>query len=250
VVPDEGGIDVSAVALPISGDRADLAAYVSAANAYPKQIAPAKTRTIYRQVTKRCFDALLSGLLILLLSPIFVAIAVGIYLADGRPIFFLQSRIGRRGRPFLLIKFRTMVRDAEAELENWKHKNPGLWHQYRSNNFKISNDPRLHCIGGFLRRYSLDELPQLWNVFVGEMSLVGPRPLLSKELPFYDADVRLYQSVRPGITGIWQVSGRSATTFSERARMDAAYVTNFTFASDCRLLLRTVPCVLTGRGAY
>lgn len=210
----------------------------------------AASGNIYKGGWKRCFDVVGASVLLLLFAPILLFVACIIVLVDGFPILFIQPRVGRGLNTFPLIKFRTMVRDAEAALSRWKANNPTLWQNYVSNNFKITNDPRLIRRAKFMRRFSIDELPQLWNVLRGDMSLVGPRPLLANELPYYTDDIRLYASMRPGITGLWQVSGRSETTFLERATLDRNYVQNVTLLGDCKLLLRTIPCVFSGNGAF
>jgi len=187
---------------------------------------------------------------IVLFFPFMAFVAVGIAWSDGFPILFTQERVGRNFRTFKMLKFRTMKRNAEVTLQEWKSDDDPLWHRYVSNNFKLPHDPRTLPFGTFLRRYSLDELPQLWNVLRGDMSLVGPRPLLRCELPEYDCEKNVYGCVRPGITGLWQVSGRSSTRFSDRASLDQVYVANLSFLGDCKILLRTVPTCLTGIGAY
>ena len=142
-----------------------------------------------------------------------------------------------------------MVVDAEAQLARWEDENPVLLARYRGENFKLPNDPRTTRIGCWLRRKSLDELPQLLNVLLGHMSLVGPRPLLRRELPDYGAVITLYERVRPGITGLWQISGRNDTTYARRVELDRWYVKNWTIGQDIAILARTIPAVLSGRGA-
>ncbi|MBU2806133.1 undecaprenyl-phosphate galactose phosphotransferase WbaP [Acidithiobacillus ferridurans] len=198
---------------------------------------------------KRAFDLLVASLLVLLLSPLMLFIAWRIRAEDGGPVFFVQPREGRSGRSFPCLKFRSMVVDAEARLHEHLAKNPEHEREYKRN-FKLRNDPRVTRIGRFLRRSSLDELPQLFNVLRGEMSLVGPRPLLAQELERYGDSLRLYQKVRPGITGLWQVSGRSETTFVERANLDTWYVKNWSLWYDIVILLRTVKVVFRREGAY
>ena len=187
---------------------------------------------------------------LLLLSPVFLALAWMIRREDGGPVFFVQNRVGRNGEDFACWKFRSMVTDAEAQLARWGADNPGLLEKYRQSNFKLAEDPRLTRIGRWMRRKSLDELPQLFNVLLGEMSLVGPRPLLRRELPDYGAAISLYERVRPGITGMWQVSGRSHTTFADRISYDEWYIKNWTLWYDVVILLRTVWVLLRGEGAY
>ncbi|MCY0873193.1 MAG: exopolysaccharide biosynthesis polyprenyl glycosylphosphotransferase, partial [Acidithiobacillus caldus] len=196
------------------------------------------------RLIKRSFDLIGSLLLILLLSPVFVAIAWRIRKEDGGPVFFRQTRVGRDGKSFGCLKFRSMVPDAEARLQRYLAENPAIAQEYQRN-FKLRDDPRVTRIGRFLRRSSLDELPQLFNVLLGDMSLVGPRPVTAKELMEYYGEVSpVYQSVPPGITGLWQVSGRSDTSYSQRVYLDAWYVKNWTLWYDIVILLRTVRVVL------
>jgi undecaprenyl-phosphate galactose phosphotransferase len=165
-------------------------------------------------------------------------------------VFFHQNRVGRGGRDFICWKFRTMVVDAEAQMERWETENPVLLAAYQESNFKLQADPRLTRIGVWMRRNSLDELPQLINVLRGEMSLVGPRPLLRRELEDYGAVISLYERVRPGITGLWQISGRSHTTFAERVSYDEWYIKNWTVWYDIVIMLQTVWVLLRGGDAY
>ncbi|MHB8210549.1 MAG: undecaprenyl-phosphate galactose phosphotransferase WbaP [Acidithiobacillus sp.] len=201
------------------------------------------------RVTKRLFDLVAASLLVVILSPLLLYIAWRIRREDGGPVFFIQGRVGRRGRQFGCLKFRSMVMDAEDRLKQYLHSHPDLAAEYERN-FKIRDDPRVTRIGKLLRRGSLDELPQLFNVLRGDMSLVGPRPLLERELDRYGENICLYRLVHPGITGLWQVSGRSETTFDERAHLDAWYVKNWTLWYDIVILLRTVKVVLRRDGAY
>ena len=207
-------------------------------------------RNRYGRFLKRGIDIVGAAVGVVLFLPVMAFVAVAIAWSDGFPVLFTQERVGRDFRPFKMLKFRTMKRNAEAMLQEWKADDHPLWRGYVSNNFKLPHDPRTMPFGTFLRRYSLDELPQLWNVLRGDMSLVGPRPLLRRELPEYACDVNVFGCVRPGITGLWQISGRSSTNFSDRARLDRDYVVNLSFLGDCRILLRTVPICLTGLGAY
>lgn len=200
------------------------------------------------QSGKRVFDFIAA----LLLAP-FVAVAVLflaalIFAVDGQPAFFGQMRVGRGGRLFRCWKLRTMVRDAEARLASVLESDPAAaeeWVLYQ----KLRNDPRVTPLGRFLRKTSLDELPQLWNVLRGEMSLVGPRPIVTDEIARYGSDISFYCAVRPGVTGLWQVSGRSGTSYEERVAMDRRYVEERTLGGDVALIARTVMAVLTRRGA-
>jgi lipopolysaccharide/colanic/teichoic acid biosynthesis glycosyltransferase len=172
------------------------------------------------------------------------AVAVLVRVLDGPPVLFRQRRVGRHGRPFTLLKFRTMVPDAEARRAELTDRN-----EADGPLFKIRDDPRTTPLGRLLRRTSIDELPQLWNVLRGDMSLVGPRPALPEEVAAWPADLHRRLDVRPGITGPWQVAGRSASSFEDYRRHDLAYVDGRTLWGDLALLARTVPAVLRGRGA-
>jgi undecaprenyl-phosphate galactose phosphotransferase len=201
------------------------------------------------RILKRFIDILGATALLLLLSPLLVAVAVRVWLENGGPVFFVQPRVGRNGRVFPFIKFRSMVVDAEAALNNWRLSHPELWQQYRANNFKLADDPRVTRVGRWIRRTSIDELPQLWNVLRGDMSLIGPRPLLEREVPEYGESISIYNAVRPGMSGLWQINGRSNTTFEQRIAMDRWYVRNWSLWYDLVILVRTVRVVLKGEGA-
>ncbi len=195
---------------------------------------------------KRSLDALLSGLALLGLLPLFGLIAALIKLEDGGPILFWQTRVGKHGRRFRFPKFRSMVVDAEAHLEAIHARN-----QHGATiTFKMQDDPRITRIGKVLRRFSMDELPQLWCVLRGEMSLVGPRPALPKEVARYDLAARRRLNAIPGLTCIWQVSGRSNLAFPIQCEMDIAYIRRQSLRYDIELLARTIPAVVSGKGAY
>ncbi len=196
---------------------------------------------------KRALDVVVSTLGLVLLSPVFVAIAAAVRLSSSGPTFFLQTRVGLGGKAFKITKFRSMVHDAEALREDLAPKS--LYPDPRL--FKVKDDPRMTRLGGFLRRTSLDELPQLWNVFRGNMSLVGPRPPLPSEVDLYEDHHYTRFDVKPGITGPWQVSGRnSITDFEEVIRLETDYIRGWTIWKDLGILLRTVPVVLKMRGAH
>lgn len=199
---------------------------------------------------KRACDIVGASLLLLLLSPFLIAVAIMIRRENGGPVIFSQPRVGYDGHQFRFLKFRSMVVNADAVLENWKNAHPELWERYCANNFKLADDPRVTKIGRFIRRTSIDELPQLWNVLRGDMSLVGPRPLLPRELGEYGESIDIYGNVRPGITGLWQISGRSTTTFEQRIAMDRWYIRNWSLWYDLVILIRTVRVVLRSDGAY
>jgi undecaprenyl-phosphate galactose phosphotransferase len=203
-----------------------------------------------QRIFKRSLDIIGAVILTLLLSPVFAVFAFLIWNEDRGPVFFRQMRVGRWGRDFTCWKFRTMVVDAEDQMARWQTENPVLLARYCESNFKLQADPRVTRIGQWMRRNSLDELPQLFNVLLGDMSLVGPRPLLRRELEDYGAVISLYERVRPGITGLWQISGRSHTTFAERVSYDEWYIKNWTVWYDLVILLQTVWVLLRGQGAY
>jgi len=201
------------------------------------------------QVAKRLLDLVLVGALGTIFLPLGLLIGMPLALERQGPIFFGHMRLGRNGEPFAAWKFRTMVRDADAILERALKRDPRLQEEW-SRNQKLKHDPRLTRVGRMLRRLSLDELPQLWNVLKGEMSLVGPRPIVEGEVAKYGESVDLYFQVRPGLTGLWQVSGRSDLSYEERVRLDTYYVRNWSVWLDLVILLRTGLAVLSGRGAY
>ena len=194
---------------------------------------------------KRLFDLVAATMALLVLSPLLLVVALIVKLQDGGPVFFRQARVGRTGQPFGMIKFRSMVMDAEARLAELAELNEsdGVL-------FKIREDPRITRVGRFLRRYSVDELPQLINVLRGEMSLVGPRPPLPAEVDRYALDVHRRLLVRPGLTGLWQVSGRSGLSWDESVRLDLYYVDNWSMMSDLVIVAKTVKAVLGKSGAY
>lgn len=200
------------------------------------------------RLTKRFFDVVLASVGLIVLAPIFLAIGVAIR-RSGRQVFYGHERIGRAGRRFACYKFRTMVPDAAAILARLLASDPQARAEWERD-FKLRKDPRITRIGRFLRHTSLDELPQLWNVLRGEMSLVGPRPVLAEELERYGEDRSYYLQVRPGITGIWQISGRNDASYSDRVALDAWYVRNWSLWYDIAILLRTVSVVLGRKGAY
>lgn len=200
-----------------------------------------------KQFTKRAFDIVASSALIVVLSPILALIAITVRLTSTGPVFFRQERVGINGSRFEMLKFRSMVTNAEELLEQLRLKQ-----QDKGNSvlFKMEDDPRVTAAGRILRRYSLDELPQLFNVFGGSMSLVGPRPPLQREVNQYDRHVHRRFLVKPGITGLWQVSGRSNLSWEDTVRLDLFYVENWSITGDIAILWRTGKAVLARDGAY
>ncbi len=196
---------------------------------------------------KRTCDVLVSGCALICFSPLFLLIAILIILEDPEgPVFFVQKRVGKWGREFDFPKFRSMVADAEK----LKDKLLSQSHHRDSVTFKMKRDPRVTRIGRLLRRTSLDELPQLWCVFIGDMSLVGPRPPVPREVALYTIQDRRRLEIKPGLTCIWQVSGRGDIAFKEQVQLDEQYIQSQSIWLDIKLLLMTVPAVVTGKGAY
>jgi exopolysaccharide biosynthesis polyprenyl glycosylphosphotransferase len=197
------------------------------------------------EIGKRSLDIVLSSLALVLLSPVFLLIAICIKLEDWGPVFFVQTRVGRFGREFRMYKFRSMCRDAEKKLKDLLAKN-----QHTDGvTFKLKDDPRITRVGRWLRKVSLDELPQFFNVLVGDMSLVGPRPPVPREVALYSLADRRRLAVKPGITCLWQISGRSEIDFSGQVQLDVKYIESQRLATDVHILLKTVPAVISGRGA-
>jgi exopolysaccharide biosynthesis polyprenyl glycosylphosphotransferase len=202
------------------------------------------TRGGWRAWAKRTFDVVGAGIGLILLAPVLLVVAIAVKLDSKGPVLFRQIRVGRDSEPFSVLKVRTMVVDAEARLADLRALN-----EADGPLFKMANDPRITRVGRFLRVTSLDELPQLWNVLRGDMSLVGPRPALPHETEEWDALLAHRLRVKPGITGMWQVSGRSDTTFEDYTRLDLYYVDNWSLATDLAILAKTVPVVLLRQGA-
>ena len=195
---------------------------------------------------KRTLDLLLSGAALILCSPLFLLIAILVKLEDGGSVFFAQRRVGQFGREFRMYKVRSMCLDAEQRLKELLAQN-----QHKDGvTFKIKDDPRITHVGRWLRKFSLDELPQLYNVLIGDMSLVGPRPPVPSEVSKYSLAHRRRLAIKPGITCIWQISGRAEIDFSGQVQLDVDYIENVSLWTDMKILVRTVPAVLSGKGAY
>ena len=197
-------------------------------------------------VVKRALDLVVSALGMILLAPVFLAIAIAVKLSSPGPVFFSQVRVGRYGRHFNFYKFRSMRQDAEALKDGLKKQNESKDGVI----FKMKDDPRITKVGRFLRRTSLDELPQLWNVFIGDMSLVGPRPPVPSEVQEYTLEDRKRLDVIPGITCLWQIKGRSEIPFHEQVRLDKEYILAPGIWKDIVILLKTIPAIIGGKGAY
>lgn len=199
------------------------------------------------RLIKGVMDVTFAGLLLVMAIPVFLAIMAASWL-EGGPVFFAHRRIGAGGRPFGCLKFRTMMVDCDHVLEAALAGSPALAQEWEASR-KLVLDPRVTRLGKFLRSTSLDELPQLINVLRREMSLVGPRPIVESEVGLYGEDIAHYYAVRPGLTGLWQVSGRSGTTYARRVQLDVWYVNNWTIRYDLSVLLKTIPVVLRRQGA-
>ena len=202
--------------------------------------------SLYEQAGKRAFDFVVSLLLLLLFAPLIVVLMVTVAVTSGFPVFYSGVRMGKDGRTFRIWKLRTMVPDAESLIERWKQKGTQEGIVYLQS-YKLRRDPRVTRLGRILRKTSLDELPQLWNVLRGDMSLVGPRPIVEAELEKYGDDATAFLSVRPGITGLWQVRGRNDIDYPARADVELEYIRRFSWRLDAAVLLRTVPVLLVKR---
>ncbi|MEV4311885.1 sugar transferase [Actinocrispum sp. NPDC049592] len=232
---------VAPVLMEIAGPRL----HVTGVLGMPLLMLSAPVFTGARRVVKEIVDRVGGAVLLALLSPFLLALALAIKLNDRGPVFYRQRRIGKDGKAFTMIKFRSMVSDAEAQRIGLLAMNEGAGPL-----FKVRKDPRVTRIGAILRRYSLDELPQLFNVVGGSMSLVGPRPPLPEETERYGPDARRRLLVKPGLTGLWQVSGRSDLPWEESVRLDLRYVEDWSLALDAVILWKTVRAVVKGQGAY
>jgi Undecaprenyl-phosphate galactose phosphotransferase WbaP len=210
---------------------------------------PQRLSFLTPKVMKRCLDICVSSFLLLMLLPLFLLICAAIKATSRGPVFFGHLRYGRDGKAFRALKFRTMVTNAEAILEEHLQRHPELKREWQRDH-KLKNDPRITRVGRWLRRYSLDELPQLVNIFTGHMSLVGPRPIVHSEIARYSTSYDLYTRVTPGLTGLWQVSGRNNTTYTERVAFDEYYIRNWSIWMDVYILTRTFQAVFLADGAY
>lgn len=198
-------------------------------------------------VSKRIFDVVSCGIGMIILLPIYVLVAIAIKVEDPKGnVFYSHSRIGKGGKKIPVYKFRSMYSNSDELFDQFTDEQKAEFEEFQ----KLKDDPRVTKVGRFIRKSSLDELPQLLNVIKGEMSVVGPRPIVEKELDRYGENKDAYLSVLPGLTGIWQAYGRSDTTYDERVRMDTYYAANRTFILDLKIIFSTIISVITGRGAY
>jgi exopolysaccharide production protein ExoY len=198
---------------------------------------------------KRAFDVLVALAALCIAAPVMIATSIAIKMLDGGPIFFVQNRIGFAGRSFPCLKFRTMEVGAEDKLKQYLLAHDWAAAEWNSSR-KLKRDPRITLIGNALRRTSIDELPQLFNVLIGHMSMVGPRPVVADEIQYYGGDAQAYFSTRPGLTGEWQTSGRSDLSYPERVQLDCRYCSRWSFSKDLFIMLKTLPILVMRRGSY
>lgn len=231
-----------ATVFPVFGSQAVSLGGVSGVEMVNQRVMP------LLRIEKWFLDKSLASLAFLLLSPLFVILPILTKLTSKGPVFYRQTRLGMQGRPIRIWKFRTMYADADKRLEELLASDPILKGEFEAS-FKLKRDPRVTLLGKFLRRTSLDEIPQLFNVFAGDMALVGPRPIVEKEVSYYGESYEIFSSVQPGITGLWQASGRSDTDYARRVALDVQYVLNWSPWMDIWILVRTVFAVLFMRGA-
>ncbi|NUQ73229.1 MAG: sugar transferase [Polyangiaceae bacterium] len=196
---------------------------------------------------RRAIDIAASLIALILLSPVFLVAAIAIKATSRGPILFKQERVGQWGRRFAMLKLRTMVTNAEAKKTELQAAVNGALDGVR---FKIKNDPRITPVGRILRKFSIDELPQLWNVLVGDMTLIGPRPPVWREVALYDPRALRRLEVKPGLTCLWQISGRSDLSFEQQVDLDIQYIDKTQPVDEVKILVRTIPAVLSGKGAY
>jgi exopolysaccharide production protein ExoY len=196
-----------------------------------------------QKTLKRVIDVVGALIFFVAFGPLYIAVALSVWLSGSGPVYYRQTRLGRNGKPFYVYKFRSMVANADRVLEEFLSKNAAArveWDNFQ----KLDNDPRIIPIGKFIRRFSLDELPQFWNVLRGDMSLVGPRPCMESQCNLYGDAWTQYTAVRPGLTGLWQVSGRNNLTFAQRVALDKEYVTCWSLVLDGKILLKTFRAVM------
>lgn len=231
--------------------RSDDSSTAFAADQVGRAVSPTVSRmpprplSVGQRVLKRSFDIAGALTFFVLFAPLFLAIALGVGLTSGWPMHYRQTRMGRGGGKFHFYKFRSMVRDSDRALSDLLKRDPRAraeWDAFQH----LRKDPRITPIGRYLRKFSLDELPQFWNVLKGDMSLVGPRPCMERQASMYGSAWGHYCAVRPGISGLWQVSGRNDLTFAQRVELDVDYVDNWSLRQDCWILFRTLRAVAAG----
>jgi exopolysaccharide production protein ExoY len=200
-------------------------------------------------IAKRAFDVSAACLGLIFLSPLFLMVMLLVKLSDRGPIFYGHRRIGHNGQEFRCLKFRTMVTNGDKVLQDHLRNNPKAMEEWRETR-KLQDDPRVTAVGAVLRKLSLDELPQLFNIIRGEMSVVGPRPVVRDELEMYENAAVYYLQSRPGLTGLWQISGRNDVSYATRVAFDTHYVENWSLVRDVVIIARTIPAVCAQRGSY
>ncbi|PIL21431.1 hypothetical protein P775_04535 [Puniceibacterium antarcticum] len=205
-----------------------------------------KVEGLYARRGKRIFDLILAVLLLPVIAPVILVLCI-LVRRDGGPSFFAHRRVGRNGKVFPCWKVRSMVFDAERKLRDYLAENPEAAAEW-ARDHKLTNDPRITALGNFIRKSSLDELPQIWNVLRGEMSFVGPRPIVREELKKYGPYKRIYMMMAPGITGQWQVSGRNDVSYDERVNMDVEYLSSISLKTDVKIILATASSVINRTG--
>ena len=215
----------------------------------PVRVAAPETVLRHSLSASRFLDIMIAAVALLVFAPLLTVVIIAICVSDPGPIFFAHKRLGQNGKVFGCLKFRSMVVDAQQRLERLLTINPAARAEWERDH-KLRDDPRITSIGSFLRRSSLDELPQLWNVLVGDMSIVGPRPIVSDERVRYGRYYDEYCAVRPGITGLWQVSGRNDVSYRRRVACDVVYTRRKSLRIDFYIMMMTVPAVLKTKGSY
>lgn len=208
-----------------------------------------KKTTLASDRAKRCLDVLSAIILLVFLLPVIGLVSAILFATNGRPVLFFQMRVGRGGKLFPCYKFRTMVNNADEVMRHHLNVDDEMQQEW-STCQKLRKDPRVHRLGAILRQSSMDELPQLLNVIRGEMSMVGPRPIVTDEIFRFGSSFEIYTRVRPGLTGLWQISGRSETTYEERVKLDTTYVLTRTLLLDLKIMMKTAKVVWSGRGSF
>jgi exopolysaccharide biosynthesis polyprenyl glycosylphosphotransferase len=241
-------LEATTASLALAASLSDVAVpriRVQSVDGMPLIHVEAPTFSGTKHLIKRSFDIAFSACALVLLFPLLIVIAFAIKLDSEGPVIFYQQRVGKNGRHFTMLKFRSMVETAEEQLSALLEMNEGA-----SGLFKLKRDPRVTRVGAILRKYSLDELPQLWNILIGDMSMVGPRPPLQREVSLYEAHMNRRLYIKPGLTGLWQVSGRSDLSWERSIHLDLYYVANWSLAGDLIVMWRTVKVVFKSQGAY
>jgi exopolysaccharide production protein ExoY len=200
-------------------------------------------------LVKRTFDVTAALAALIVFSPLFLMIMALVKFSDGGSVFYGHKRVGHNGRYFKCLKFRTMVPNGDEVLRKYLHNNPEAAEEWQATR-KLKDDPRVTAVGTVLRKLSLDELPQLLNIIRGDMSVVGPRPVVDEELTLYDSFAVYYLHTRPGLTGLWQISGRNDVSYESRIAFDTHYVQNWSLMTDMSIILKTIPAVCLSRGSY